>query len=314
MSSHVFQFLCGDGKGGAPDSYPAGPSPSNHTGASSASQLALPDPLHKLCLPQEPVLLLPLRDFKHDLLPGKAGEACGASEAELPAGAREIKQGLQAMCRHLLRVLQDSGRPLPSLPSLLSLFGHHHPHEQVPSWPVMAQAISAATPASPWLVSPSGLSCAILWTSNGPADAAPFSAPAPAALEAQQGGRQKDLRKPAHPVRPPATNRAPAATERPQTPTTNLGRASTEEPTNPPSFTQSQAAPVPAVPKVTLTGAEAQLAKNVDEQFLKDLMSADILDILSQLDIQLEGRSAVDHIPKGLSTAAKFLLYRQELA
>ncbi|OLP75772.1 hypothetical protein AK812_SmicGene44381 [Symbiodinium microadriaticum] len=73
------------------------------------------------------------------------------------------------------------------------------------------------------------------------------------------------------------------------------------------------AAPVPAVPKVTLTGAEAQLAKNVDEQFLKDLMSADILYILSQLDIQLEGRSAVDHIPKGLSTLSQFLLYRQQL-
>ena len=61
------------------------------------------------------------------------------------------------------------------------------------------------------------------------------------------------------------------------------------------------------------TGAEAQLAKNVDEQFLKDLMSANIHDVSSQLEIQLEGRSAVDHIPKGLSTLSPFLLYRQQL-
>ena len=64
---------------------------------------------------------------------------------------------------------------------------------------------------------------------------------------------------------------------------------------------------------MTLTGAETQLAKNVDEQFMRDLMSADIHDISSQLDIQLEGRSAVDHIPKGLSTLSQFLLYRQQL-
>ena len=51
----------------------------------------------------------------------------------------------------------------------------------------------------------------------------------------------------------------------------------------------------------------------VDEQFLRDLMSANLADVESQLEIQLEGRTAVDHIPNGLSTLSQYLLYRQQL-
>ena len=47
--------------------------------------------------------------------------------------------------------------------------------------------------------------------------------------------------------------------------------------------------------------------------FLRDLMSANLADIESQLEIQLEGRTAVDHIPDGLSTLSQYLLYRQQL-
>ena len=114
-------------------------------------------------------------------------------------------------------------------------------------------------------------------------------------------------------MRPPATTRAQASTERQTNPATNRGQASTEHQTNPSPFTLLSVAPAPAVPKATLTGAESQSAKNVDEQFLKDLLSADVHDISSQLEIQLEGRTAVDHIPKGLSTLSQFLLYREQL-
>ena len=51
----------------------------------------------------------------------------------------------------------------------------------------------------------------------------------------------------------------------------------------------------------------------VDEQFLRDLMSANLADIESQLELQLQGRTAVDHIPEGLSTLSQYLLYRQQL-
>ena len=42
-------------------------------------------------------------------------------------------------------------------------------------------------------------------------------------------------------------------------------------------------------------------------------MSANLADVESQLEIQLEGRTAVDHIPDGLSTLSQYLLYRQQL-
>ena len=42
-------------------------------------------------------------------------------------------------------------------------------------------------------------------------------------------------------------------------------------------------------------------------------MSADIANVSSQLDIQLQGRTAVDHIPEGLSTLSQYLLYREQL-
>ena len=46
---------------------------------------------------------------------------------------------------------------------------------------------------------------------------------------------------------------------------------------------------------------------------MKDLMSADIADVSTQLEIQLQGRTAVDHIPEGLSTLNQYLLYREQL-
>ena len=61
---------------------------------------------------------------------------------------------------------------------------------------------------------------------------------------------------------------------------------------------------------IELAPAETQ---PVDEQFLRDLMSANVADVESQLEIQLEGRTAVDHIPDGLSTLSQYLLYRQQL-
>ena len=51
----------------------------------------------------------------------------------------------------------------------------------------------------------------------------------------------------------------------------------------------------------------------VDEQFLRDLMSANLADVESQLELQLQGKTAVDHIPEGLSTLSQYLLYRQQL-
>ena len=51
----------------------------------------------------------------------------------------------------------------------------------------------------------------------------------------------------------------------------------------------------------------------VDEQFLHELMVANLEDVESQLELLLHGRSAVDHIPKGLSTLTQYLLYRQQL-
>ena len=88
-------------------------------------------------------------------------------------------------------------------------------------------------------------------------------------------------------------------------------QASTERQTNPSSFALSPPAPVQAAQKLSSPGAYVQAvdAKNVDEQFLKDLMSAEAHDVSSQLEIQLEGRTAVVHIPKGLSTLSQYLPY-----
>ena len=42
-------------------------------------------------------------------------------------------------------------------------------------------------------------------------------------------------------------------------------------------------------------------------------MSANLADVESQLELQLEGRTAVDHIPDGLSALSQYLFYRQQL-
>ena len=112
---------------------------------------------------------------------------------------------------------------------------------------------------------------------------------------------------------------------KPAVPSTPPQRKSTEaKPVLKPA--QSAPSPTPQPPRPTVD--KAQLAKvagsssnelapvetqPVDEQFLRDLMSANLADVESQLEIQLQGRTAVDHIPEGLSTVSQYLLYRQQL-
>ena len=79
-----------------------------------------------------------------------------------------------------------------------------------------------------------------------------------------------------------------------------------------PTASKAQLAQVARSSSNELAPAETQ---PVDEQFLRDLMSANLslADVESQLELQLEGRTAVDHIPDGLSTLSQYLLYRQQL-
>ena len=117
---------------------------------------------------------------------------------------------------------------------------------------------------------------------------------------------QPDTRKQAVPLTPPQRKTADPKPE-------------SKKAENAPS--SSQLLPRPTASKAPL----AQVARSssnelapaetqpVDEQFLRDLMSANLADIESQLEIQLEGRTAVDHIPDGLSTLSQYLLYRQQL-
>ena len=107
---------------------------------------------------------------------------------------------------------------------------------------------------------------------------------------------QPDTRKPAVPLTPPQRKTADPKLE-------------SKQAENAPS--SSQLLPRPTASKAPL----AQVARSssnelapaetqpVDEQFLRDLMSANLADVESQLEIQLEGRTAVDHIPNGLSTS-----------
>ena len=73
-----------------------------------------------------------------------------------------------------------------------------------------------------------------------------------------------------------------------------------------PTASKAQLAQVARSSSNKLAPAETQ---PVDEQFLRDLMSANLADVESQLELQLEGRTAVDHIPDGLSTLSQYLLY-----
>ena len=50
-----------------------------------------------------------------------------------------------------------------------------------------------------------------------------------------------------------------------------------------------------------------------DEQFLQGQMTADLHDVESQLELLLQGATATDHVPKGLSTLSQFLLHRQQV-
>ena len=97
-----------------------------------------------------------------------------------------------------------------------------------------------------------------------------------------------DRRRPAHPAKPPS-NRPPAPKDAPQ-------------------VSRPAKSTVPAQSSTH----KVQLAMT-DEQFLQGLMTADLRDVESQLELLLQGRTATDHIPKGLSTLSQFLLYRQQV-
>ena len=62
-----------------------------------------------------------------------------------------------------------------------------------------------------------------------------------------------------------------------------------------PTVSQAQLEKVPGSSSNELAPVETQ---PVDEQFLRDLMSANLTDVESQLELQLQGRTAVDHIPQ----------------
>ena len=57
----------------------------------------------------------------------------------------------------------------------------------------------------------------------------------------------------------------------------------------------------------------SQLTNSFFETLCRPIRSANLADVESQLELQLEGRTAVDHIPDGLSTLSQYLLYRQQL-
>ena len=98
---------------------------------------------------------------------------------------------------------------------------------------------------------------------------------------------------PAHPAKPPG-NRPPA-----QKVTSQFPRETARQPAKSTSPAQSST-------------HQAQLAMT-DEQFLQGLMTADLHDLESQLELLLQGATATDHVPKGLSTLSQFLLYRQQV-
>ena len=65
--------------------------------------------------------------------------------------------------------------------------------------------------------------------------------------------------------------------------------------------------------RVSGQGSSPTTAQQIDEDFLHQLMSAELGDVQNQLDVIMEGIGATDLIPKGLSTLSQFLLYRQQL-
>ena len=118
----------------------------------------------------------------------------------------------------------------------------------------------------------------------------PYGPPSPQVYAQQY---VPDMRRPAHPARPPS-NRPPAPKEVPHVP----------------KHTAKQPARITA-PAQSSTD-QAQLAVT-DEHFLQGLMTADLSEVESQLELLLQGKGATDHIPKGLSTLTQFLLCRQQV-
>ena len=100
------------------------------------------------------------------------------------------------------------------------------------------------------------------------------------------------MRRPAHPDKPPSS-RHPA-----QKGTSQCPRQTAKQPAKSTSPAQSST-------------DQAQLAMT-DEQFLQGLMTANLHDAENQLELLLQGRTATDHVPKGLSTLSQFLLHRQQ--
>ena len=119
---------------------------------------------------------------------------------------------------------------------------------------------------------------------------------------------------PAHPTRPPQVH---VKKRQARNEDVSTRASASAQPLFQATFQAFQAEPqaASAAPSPVTPGAVVQAvdAKTVDEHFLKDLLSAEIADISFQLDIQLQGRTAVDHIPQGLSTVSQYLLYREQL-
>ena len=130
-----------------------------------------------------------------------------------------------------------------------------------------------------------------------PADVQPEQRPPVQGSQAPQ----PDTRKPAVPLTPPQRKSADPKPESKQA--ENAPSSSQVLPR--PTASKAQLAQVARSSSNELAPAETQ---PVDEQFLRDLMSANLADVESQLELQLEGRTAVDHIPDGLSTLSQYLL------
>ena len=260
-----FQFFCGDGKGGAPNPTQLVPAPA---ATQAPAQLALPAAAQAVPPPRPRPTAAPPR-FQTRSPSRRSKRSLRSQRSRTPSRSAGSRARLTSNVPEPLSgpsgQWQDLSPPQPAQPAQPVQLEHKHPSAGA-TLAHMAQTIPAAALASPLAGFTLRFILYILWAQgcrllfSAPAPAS-FSAPESRSRPAQQGGRPKDLRKPAHPP--------------------------TEEQASSPADTSSQATPAPAMPKGTSTGAEAQLAKSVDEQFLKDLMSADILDISSQWTISL---------------------------
>ena len=292
MSSYVFQFFCGDGKAGAP-------TPSQPTQAQVPPQPALAAPPPRPRASTAPHIGRDVYNYR----PGFKKGRClgGAGGAALPATAQKADPGLRALYRYPQHFLRANGGT-----------SHHRPACTFsPEYAKLAHLAVLPTPKAVSATCTSRLvSPTVAVASSCSASAShPMSVPAAHFRPAPQ----RDDRKPAHPGKAPlaSTKRQQARGDQSNT----RAQASASFPASPQAPFQAERQAAPAAQKSSSPGAVVQAvdAKNVDEQFLKDLMSADVEDVSSQLEIQLQGRTAVDHIPEGLSTLSQSLLYREQL-